>query len=396
MKKITILVLGIMVIVLFVGITKKDAIVETVDYFGKVIKMTMFFAGIPTKEDKIAAEKEAIRTNPATYFSDQKIIDFCLALKNYDLQKADQLLKEGIDINTIGKDGMTPFYFWWYANSLERDECSFRKTFKYFLEKGANPLMLYKRPKRSFSFVLKEVVYYADAYYLDAILKYQVITSKNLGQSFEYVHKKWGNIVKGSTTKNKYWPLNATLDVLNNDIAFKKLLHHLVQHKIIDKNNPETFPGGYYVYGKDWDRIYFMLKEGLTYKTKIKPEQKDYDLIKRFKLITCKDNCVGAVYYYNEFGEDYRQKTLEILEERGEKVVHPVLPKNEKYVKENGRYILYVDEGIDYKGDRIEGKEDKWIKFINSSLNKHTKEKLEQKREKRQKELEEELKKCEL
>ena len=44
------------------------------------------------------------------------------------------------------------------------------------------------------------------------------------------------------------------------------------------------------------------------------------------------------------------------------------MPKNEKYVKEGDKEQLYINEGIDFQGKRIPDKEDKWIKFEESSI----------------------------
>ena len=68
------------VFVIFVGVMFKKDIVDTVKYIRQATKMTMFFAGIPTAEDRVEMAKEAKRLDPTTYFSDQKVIDFCLAM----------------------------------------------------------------------------------------------------------------------------------------------------------------------------------------------------------------------------------------------------------------------------------------------------------------------------
>ena len=69
----------------------------------------------------------------------------------------------------------------------------------------------------------------------------------------------------------------------------------------------------------------------------------------------------------NYKGKDYRQKCVNFLRKKGIEV-NPWMPKNEKYIKENGKDVLYVNEGINWLGERVPNKEDKWIKFEESSM----------------------------
>lgn len=50
-------------------------------------------------------------SHPRDFFDDPKIINLCHAVMSGDVQKIDQLVAEGVDVNSRGKGGMTPLLF---------------------------------------------------------------------------------------------------------------------------------------------------------------------------------------------------------------------------------------------------------------------------------------------
>lgn len=78
---------------------------------------------------------ERMRWLASDYFPDQpEAIAFCHAIENRDLKKMSELLRNGLDINTKGKDNMT-FLMWAFASDLH--------IFEYILEMGGNPNVCY-------------------------------------------------------------------------------------------------------------------------------------------------------------------------------------------------------------------------------------------------------------
>ena len=69
------------------------------------------------------------------FFSDPKVIDLCQAIEKDDINHIEKLIKEGADINCLGKDNMTPL-LWAFSAKLQTFEC--------LLKHGANPNVQFK------------------------------------------------------------------------------------------------------------------------------------------------------------------------------------------------------------------------------------------------------------
>ena len=65
------------------------------------------------------------------YFADPKVIALCRAIEANDLAEMERLVKAGADVNSQGKDKMTPLLWAFPDNHLPR--------FKWLLEHSANP-----------------------------------------------------------------------------------------------------------------------------------------------------------------------------------------------------------------------------------------------------------------
>lgn len=77
---------------------------------------------------------ELKRMKPERYFTDRVQADFVTAVGRGDLQRAQQLLAQGANVNAIGKEGMTPLFWVIGKQSLE--------GFRFLLSHGANPNLL--------------------------------------------------------------------------------------------------------------------------------------------------------------------------------------------------------------------------------------------------------------
>lgn len=78
--------------------------------------------------------------DPSQYFKDKNVQALIYAIEESDQNKIKQLLVNGVDINSIGKEGVTPL-FW--ALVVVKEHNSKEKIFKLLLENEANPLVLY-------------------------------------------------------------------------------------------------------------------------------------------------------------------------------------------------------------------------------------------------------------
>jgi hypothetical protein len=65
------------------------------------------------------------------YFSDEKVVNLILAACKGDVKKIDELIAHGADVNSKGKDNITPLYAVFSSLNL--------KGFQRLLERGANP-----------------------------------------------------------------------------------------------------------------------------------------------------------------------------------------------------------------------------------------------------------------
>ncbi len=70
-------------------------------------------------------------SDPRAYFDDPQVIKLCRAVMTGDQSLIDQLVKKGVDVNTTGKDGMTPLLFSFTGFNKE--------GLRRLLEHGANP-----------------------------------------------------------------------------------------------------------------------------------------------------------------------------------------------------------------------------------------------------------------
>jgi ankyrin repeat protein len=77
---------------------------------------------------------------PSDFFDSPQVCDLCLAIQNHDATRIEQLIVQGVDVNTVGKDGMTPL-LWSFADSIVSRRAR-SETFELLLDKGANPAVV--------------------------------------------------------------------------------------------------------------------------------------------------------------------------------------------------------------------------------------------------------------
>ena len=280
------------------------------------------------------------------FFEDPKVIDFCKSIEKGDFKKADELLKEGVDINTVGKDGMTPF-LWSTDYALFKNRELEKQAFQYFLKKRANPLKIYNidHKEGQYTTVLHYVSRLEDPWFLKELLESKIIKKEDI--DFRLPGK--GNItaILLANANDRFTNFKMLLDY-GADINWRRSEEgdSLLWHCLASIH---------------WKYVYELLKRGVEFNAQ--------------KLWNGKPWIVGTAEGLNYWpsvslnyrGKDYRQKCVNFLRKKGVKV-NPWMPKNEKYIKENGKDVLYVNEGINWLGEKIPNKEDKWIKFEESSM----------------------------
>ena len=280
------------------------------------------------------------------FFKDPKVVEFCKSIEKGDFQRADELLKEGVDINTVGKDGMTPF-LWLVKHAIMASKPEAKKqAFQYFLKKRANPLKLYNidHKEGQYTTVLHYVSRLKDPWFLKELLESKLIKKEDI--DFRLPGKGNVTAILLANANDRFTNFKMLLDY-GADINWRRsekgdsLLWHCLA-------------------SIHWKYVYELLKRGVKF---------DIDKRDGRSIIVrgMEDFNFWPSVSLNYKGKDYRQKCVNFLRKKGVKV-NPWMPKNEKYIKENGKDVLYVNEGINWLGERIPNKEDKWIKFEESSM----------------------------
>ena len=83
----------------------------------------------PTKSKPTFHEK--VGWKAGDFFEDADVIQLCQAIQANDLPAIERELASGVDVNTVGKGGMTPLLWAFVDNELQR--------FELLLERGADP-----------------------------------------------------------------------------------------------------------------------------------------------------------------------------------------------------------------------------------------------------------------
>ena len=65
------------------------------------------------------------------FFSDPKVVELCRAIESNDLSKVDVLVKEGVDVNSLGRGNVNPL-FWAFSSKKLR-------VFERLLQHGDHP-----------------------------------------------------------------------------------------------------------------------------------------------------------------------------------------------------------------------------------------------------------------
>ncbi len=279
--------------------------------------------------------------DPENLFSDQKVIELCYALKAGDLNKADELLKQGVDINFKGKDGMTPF-LWLFKFSGLRDENIMKKSFQWLVKHKADPTVIYAAPlKEGYHVRAHYTVFHIAAensniFYLKTLLKSGLIKDIDL----ELPENANPTALLQADLSDRFENFKLLLDYGADPNKIIKLAVDRPTLNIVEGN-------------MSWRFAYELLKRGANFNTNMRDGKSEI-------VRVIEDIVFVPSVSLNYRGVDYRQKCVEFLENHGVKDIHPDMPDDEKYVKENGKYQLYI---LEKEGDKA----GQWVKFEESS-----------------------------
>jgi hypothetical protein len=277
------------------------------------------------------------------YFPNSKVVAFCNAVKDNDFSKADELIKGGVDVNYQGEGGITPTL--WLLRKTDEGENK-KKGLKYLLKQGINPIILYNTKSRGYQTVLHTVAQHEDSDYLKMLLE-----SGNLKKEDVDFELPAGTLLKTALTQayssGRFVNFKMLLDygANKNYIIKDKVKNGSILNRAASSNL--------------WQYAYELLKRGADYK---------YALEHGLKRSA--EDSYSAIDWIKLDGEDYQFLSWQFLKEKGVNLKLNLWP-NQKYIQENGKWILYINEGLDFEGNRLEGKKDEWIKYEESSIYKN-------------------------
>jgi len=326
MKKILVIILTIIVIS-FLG-----------------IKGYQFTKGLIQSYQKF--ESESHFYDPENFFADQKVVELCQASKIGDIAKMDDLVRQGVNINTVGKNGMTPF-LWAIRFSGIHNSDILKKVFQWFVDHRANPVVVYHWKGNAYYTVFHTTAESPDIFYLKTLLESGLI--KDIDMELP-------------ENANPTALLQAELsDRFDN---FKLLLDYGADiNKEIGEDNLKDATLNLVEGNMSWHFAYELLKRGANFNTNMRDGKSEIVRI-------IEDIVFRPSVSLNYRGVDWRQKCVEFLEKHGVPKIHPWMPDDEKYVKENGKYQLYINEKYHFNKEtrKMEqvSNEDKWVKFEES------------------------------
>ena len=214
---------------------------------------------------------------PEFYYKNAKVIELCNAISRNDEAAVDELLKQGVDINATGKEGMTPLWWAFSLNSISR--------FEMVLKKGGNPNI---RTQLEYGpSVMTFAVRHKDVDYLRLALEY--------GGNPNYQDSDYDTLL---------------FDAIRYDNSLKKV--ELLYNAGADLNHRNYMGNSYIEMAFDsskYDIIYFFLENGADYSAPM-------------GNYTIADFCALA---YQQSDKNYRLypyllKIIDFLESRGVKI----------------------------------------------------------------------------
>jgi len=248
------------------------------------------------------------------YFTDKKVLELCTAGHDGDIKKIDELLAEGVNINHIGKDKVTPLY--WLLISKRKTEKT-KVGFKYFLERGADPTVIVSKGKRT---IFNFAAMYKDPDYLKIILEDGVDDI-----DLEQVLDARETPLLSANLSGRFENFKMLLDYGAN-----------IEWRGRFGSSPLTEVGS----SDGWKYSWELLQRGADYAIgSTRNEDGRSSIVHALEGIVYRPS-VGAKHGYIT---DYRKLCIEFLREKGVEV-NPWMPDNEKYIKRDEKWILQITD----------------------------------------------------
>lgn len=219
------------------------------------------------------------KMNAKDYFEDQTQVRFVQAVEKGEESRMRDLLKQGADVNAVGKEEMRPLFWAITKQSLS--------GFQFLLENGANPRIEFLDPSRKRPLALIELAaIMEDSRFLELLLK----------------HGSNPNYRPESQTRTVIWDAILNRRIENAFILIEAGADLSYQDK--SGSTPMMTAAGV----KNFDMVYMMLEKGADPLVK---DQWEYDLIGLMKRYGDRGMKKG--------GEQYRWylKVIEELKRRG-------------------------------------------------------------------------------
>lgn len=268
-----------------------------------VVIALLFLAGTLSCQ---AEGKPWSRSDLKNYFPDSKVINLVLAANKGDVNKIDQLIKQGTNVNYKGKNNVTPLFA--QMSSMNMD------GFKKLLENGADPnLPTYDGPS---------VIWYA-AYggeLSDAMLERLKLCLQHRGNPNWIYHHKYPNPIERDSQDGRSLLAAA---ILFNSRAIEALTLLLDAGADINiRDNKGETPLFYAVALSNYDIAYFLLQKGADYSIKsqlpVLTDKGTEPLNKTFIYIM-ENNQVFSTRGEKDLATQlgYRRKVIAFLKEKG-------------------------------------------------------------------------------
>jgi ankyrin repeat protein len=286
-------------------------------------------------------ELEKHRYDPEKMFTDQKVIELCYAAKEGNIKKMNELFEGGVDINTEGQAGITPF-LWLVKFSELGDEEIMKKSFKYFVDNNADPLKIYNGYS-NVEYIVEEsdtVLHFIAANLSEEYLK--ILLEANFLKS---VDVELSGATLPTPILRAYFAnrFNNFVILLNYGANVNYKAHGVIENVLLDIVSVNY----------SWNYTYELLKKEVNYMSSTRYGKPSV-------IWAIENYSYTPSFAIESQNTDYRQKCVEYLEDHGVPKIHPDMPADEKYEKENGKYQLYI---LEKEGE----KKEQWVKFEDSS-----------------------------
>ena len=237
--------------------------------------------------------------SPKYYYNDEAIHELIYAIDDGDTKKIQTLIHAGANVNTVGKNGVTPL-FWSYLKAPDNPQK--KDIFKLLLKNGANPMIIYTPEGKSVLTYAAINIYDSD--YLRIIL--EEVPDINVDQYLE---------------KTPHYPTALYHAIFNKNYDNVKLL---LEHGA-DVNYPDNIDRTSLslATGNRWDITYLLLQNGADYNYVGTTGR--FNPFNRREIVQSLEN---NTYSPTDDPDNSREKVIKFIKEQGIEV-YPLYEKDD-------------------------------------------------------------------